>query len=198
MRSTSPSEPQAPSPAPAKASTEPPAAGDLAAVLGEERELWRGRMSWKRQAGHLVVWAVAAIVLVWVWTYFRQPGSGPWLGRIILLLILGSGAGVFVHSALVVYRIRYRLTTQRLFVDQGILGRTTDQTELYRVDDVRTHQGLFDRIFGVGDVELVAPSESTQPSLRLVGIADPAVVAEHVRTHSRALRMKRSLFVEQM
>jgi len=155
-------------------------------------------MSWKHQAGHLLVWAVVAIVLIWVWAHFRRPDSTPWFGRIVLLLILGSGAGLFARSALVVYRTRYRLTTQRLFIEQGILGKTTDQTELYRVDDVRTHQSFLDRIFGVGDVELIAPSETTQPTTRLVGIADPGVVAEHVRASSRALRMKRSLFVEQM
>lgn len=195
MSPTPPSEPNRPAGATDALSS---AAGDVAAVLGEERELWRGRMSWRHQVGHLVAWMVASIALVWAWLHFRQPEMGPWPSRVVLLLILGSGAGLLARSALVVYRVRYRLTTQRLFVHQGILSRTTDQTELYRVDDVRMRQALFDRLFGVGDVVLVAPSDSTQPCVRLAGIVDPTTVAEHIRTQSRALRMKRSLFVEQM
>ncbi len=174
------------------------AAGDLAGVLGEEKEVWRGRMSWKHVAGHWVLWAIAMILIVWLGVHFHQPDSSPWLWRIVLLVILGSGAGLLVKSAMTVYSRRYRLTTQRLFIEIGILSRTTEQTELYRVDDVRTHQGPFDRILSVGDVEIMAPSEATQPTIRLVGVADPAAVAEHVRQHSRAIRMKRSLFVEQM
>jgi len=197
MNATPPPAPQR-TPAATKNVPAPTAGSDLTAALGEERELWRGRMSWKHQAGHLLVWTAAAIVLIWVWAHFHQPDSSPWFGRVVLLLILGSGAGLFARSALTVYRTRYRLTTQRLFIEQGILGKTIDQTELYRVDDVRTHQSFLDRIFGVGDVELLATSESTQPALRLVGIADPNLGAEHVRANSRALRMKRSLFGEQM
>lgn len=165
--------------------------------LGEEHDVWRGRMSWKHLTGHWILWGAAAVLLCWLWWHFRTPESTPWFGRIVALLVLGAAAGLYVKSAITVHWKRYRLTTQRLFIETGILGRTTDQTELFRVDDVRIHQGPFDRLFGIGDVELVAPSDSTQASVRVVGIMNPSEVAEHIRRHSRELRMRRSIFLEQ-
>ncbi len=184
--------------APTVDATRPASSAGEGAGLGEEREVWRGRMSWKNLAGQWFLWGAGTLLLIWLWWRLRTPDSGAWFGWLVLIVILGAAAAMFVRGALRVYGTHYRLTSQRLFIERGILSRTTDQTELYRVDDVRTHQSLLNRVFGVGDVELVAPSDPTQPSIRIVGIEGPAAVAEHVRTQSRALRMKRSLFVEQM
>lgn len=165
--------------------------------LGEELELWHGRTSWRNHARTWLLWAVVVVLLLWAWLHFRSQVEGAWLGKTVFLLILASGLGLFVPTAWQVYGTRYRLTNQRLFVGRGILGKTTDQTELIRVDDIRVHQTLLNRIFGVGDIELIS-TDPSEPSTRLVGVSGPAEIAEHVREHMRSLRMKRSLFVEHL
>jgi membrane protein YdbS with pleckstrin-like domain len=174
-----------------------PVGASAAGSLSEERELWRGRMSWKRHLGIGLGWLCVAVGLTWCWWRFHESVETPWLGRIVLLLILGSAGGLFARCAILVYGIRYRLTTQRLFIDRGILSRTRDQTELIRIDDVRIRQSLLDRIVGIGQVELIS-TDATQAAIQLLGIVEPHIVAEHVRNHTRALRAQRSLFVEQI
>jgi len=90
----------------------------------------------------------------------------------------------------------YRLTSERLFIEIGVLSRTVDQTELVRVDDVRVHQSLMDRVFGLGSVEVVS-TDATDRNVMIEGIADPDRVAEMVRENMRSLRRK-SLFVENL
>src|SRR5690606_25094406 len=110
-------DPQKPLPAEPKPAAQPPppatvgkdaATADIAAVLGEERELWRGRMSWKHFASHWVVWGVIVILLLWVWRHFCNPTSeSEWLGWTVFVLVFGSGLGLLARSALVVYGKRY-------------------------------------------------------------------------------------------
>jgi len=113
----------------------------------------------------------------------------------IWLLVAASGITLLVREALVVYGSRYRLTTQRLFYDQGILTRVTDQLELIRVDDVRLRQGIVDRIVDTGDVEVMG-TDATDTRLVLQAVSEPSVVAEHVRRHVRNARGRQTLFVE--
>jgi len=167
-----------PSPTAAAAATDP----------ASEQPVWQGRPSWKYYFWHWIIWLVASIVAVYVGS---QGGWLPWalLGSAILLAI------VLLIELIQVYSIRYRLTTQRLFFDRGILSRTTDQTELVRVDDVRVHRTLFDRIFGTGTIILTSTDQTDRtPTLR--GINDPLPVSEEIRRHTRQVRGKQTLFVE--
>lgn len=197
--STNPQPAAVPGPGtPSPAGTAPPAAAaSIAEVFGEEKEIWQGRSSWKDSFPLCLAWFAVAIVLLYVWWYFRQSVSGPWLFYLVAVVIVGSGLVVAGRIVLRVLGTRYRLTTQRLFIERGILSRTTDQTELIRIDDVRTRQSVWNRLFGLGDVELVS-TDATQPRLLIEGVADAHTVAEHIRNNTRAMRSKRSLFVEQV
>lgn len=189
-----------PKPPPPEAPPAPPPAPAPAAVadtgFGEETELWRGRRSWRSYGGSAVLWLIATIVVVWLWV--RLGGNGrAWVGTIAWFVILGSAVGVVARAAYGVMSRSYRLTSQRLFIADGLLSRTTDQTELIRVDDVRVHQSVWDRVFGVGRVEVVS-TDATQPNLHVDGIRDATQVAEHIRNNMRRLRGKRSLYVESL
>ncbi len=94
--------------------------------------------------------------------------------------------------------LRYWLTVDRLFIRRGVLRRTTDQTELIRVDDIRVHQGVIDRLFGTGNVEVDCESDVTDARLVLAGVDDPTHVAELVRTGMQNLRRARGMFIEKI
>lgn len=168
-------------------------AGDAHRDPAMEKEVWQGRPAWRAYYGTWALWLIASIVALVPGYKYLAPES---VWRTVLwLVIAGAAVAIFVREALVILGIHYRLTTQRLFINKGILTRTTDQLELVRVEDVRLRQGIIDRIVGTGDVEIVS-SDQTDNKLMLMSIASPDDVAEHVRRNVRGARGKGSLFVE--
>src|SRR5664279_2157316 len=55
----------------------------------------------------------------------------------------------------------YRVTTERLLTTNGVLTKTTDSLELYRVKDIRMTQPFHLRFFGLENVELTTSDESS-------------------------------------
>ena len=164
-----------------------------------EEDLWSGRMHWKHFAGRLILWGLACILIgvLLGWINSSQQWWGFWkTAGIILAIVLVSGAVMAVIIGIKVLGTRYRVTTQRLFVEKGILTKTVDQLELIRVDDVRMFQGILDRIFGLGTV-IVLTTDATHHEVKMVGIGEPVRVSEAIRQNMRALRRK-SLFVENL
>ena len=176
------------------------AAGDGAALDPEaEQELWAGRTHWKHYAGRLACWLacnVLVVVLLFQLAGYWEPMTGGHAFWVALGILLVSGAVVVGRVLLVILGVRYRLTSQRLFVERGILSRTVDQTELIRVDDVRLHKSLLNRVFGLGSVAIIS-TDATDREIVIAGIAEPERVAEAIRTRMRTLRRK-SLFIENL
>ncbi len=195
-------EPASPSTAPAGGKEESGSVaiggGDGASVdPAQEKNVWSGRTSWRHFLGSIMLWLVASIVVVFVSLRFKKP-EGTY-GAIFMwdaIIIVGLGLVVFVRMALKILNLKFRLTSQRLFIERGILSQTIDQTELIRVDDVRVHKSLTDRLLGLGSIE-VKSTDATDATLTIIGIDEPESVAESIRTHMRQLRRK-SLFVENL
>lgn len=158
-----------------------------------EKEVWRGRPAWKASAGVWALWLLGAIALIIL--VYKYVDQGSRLRDVAWGLIAAAAVVLFVRHALVVFSRQYRLTTQRLFIHRGILSRTTDQTELVRVEDVRLKQGLMDRILNTGNVEVIG-SDRTDENVVLESIDVPAEVAENIRRTVRAVRTKGTLFIE--
>jgi hypothetical protein len=147
----------------------------------DERTIWVGRTDWKYFfgtvfLGFIVVAGIWGLILG-LWRGTASYETAKWVGVVI------TGLAIL-------------LTGQRIFVERGVLSRTTDQTELIRVDDVRVKQSLWDRIFGLGSIEILS-TDTTHGSLIIQGVEKPHEIAEHIRGNMRKLRSK-SLFVEHL
>ncbi|MFQ5494635.1 MAG: PH domain-containing protein [Phycisphaerae bacterium] len=164
-----------------------------------ETAIWTGRTNWRHFIGRLLLWAAGNVggALVIFNIVGRIDGWGTWQA-------LGGTAGLMLVSALVVLGPiaitilgrRYRLTSQRLFIERGLLSQTIDQTELIRVDDVRIRKTFLDRLMGLGSVAILS-TDATDREIVIEGIAGPESVAEAIRTRMRTMRRK-SLFVENL
>ncbi|MGB3586147.1 MAG: PH domain-containing protein [Tunicatimonas sp.] len=87
---------------------------------------------------------------------------------------------------------RYTLTTERLVCEQGILHRTSDEVELYRIKDYTITASLLNRWLGLSDLILVT-SDQTHPTLVLRGIIDAHAVKELIRNQVEALRTQKGV-----
>jgi len=76
----------------------------------------------------------------------------------------------------------YTLTDQRLKFTRGVLTKTTEDLELYRVRDTKFQQNLWERMLGLGEIQLFTTDETTTV-VSLPYIRD----AEGVREKMRAL-----------
>jgi len=173
----------------------PVAAGVRGTALdpATEKPLREFRPAWRAFLGGWVIWAAATILLVWLWYKLGIEDSVWW--KVLFGLILVGAAVVFVRQALAVLGTRYRLTTQRLFIERGMVSRMTDQTELLRVDDVRVRQGVIDRVLNIGSVEIIS-SDATSKDLIIRGIDQAGAVAEDIRINTRRARSQRTLYVD--
>lgn len=75
---------------------------------------------------------------------------------------------------------RYKLTLRRIEVEHGVLSKSVDSLELWRVLDVRFNQSLFDRILGVARITVMS-TDQTSPELVLYGLPDARVLFERLR-----------------
>ena len=176
------------------------AGGDGAAVdPAQEKDQWSGRTSWKYFAGSLVLWFVLSIATLFVISGVAGESKARgflWQVQWDLGIITVMGLICLGRIAAFVYNHKYRLSNQRLWVQRGIFSQTIDQIELIRVDDLRMHKSLTDRLLGLGTIEVMS-TDATDKQLRIIGIADPETVAESIRNNMRQLR-KKSLFVENL
>jgi len=106
---------------------------------------------------------------------------------LILMVLVGSyliiRTVVLSVSVMQLRNTRYRLTNQRLVVEQGILSRTLDEIDLRTVDDSGFSQSPLERLQGIGTVWIVA-SDRTTPRLVLRGIPDPRALREKIRENA--------------
>ena len=83
----------------------------------------------------------------------------------------------------------YEVTDQRIKLKTGILNQEIDECELYRVRDYRVVKPFFQRIFGLGKIELVT-SDRSNSSINLNGIKNPENLYDLIRDNVEKIRRK--------
>lgn len=135
--------------------------------------------------------AAAAGVVVGV-ACFVIPGAA-----LFSPLALLPVAGVFLRSWLSRSSARYRLFSDRLELETGILGRKIENIDLFRVRDVGLRQGLVGRLADFGDVYIHSTDSST-PDVHLRGIDRPREFYDQLRSLVGQTRAQmRTMIVEE-
>ena len=83
----------------------------------------------------------------------------------------------------------YEVTNQRIKLKTGILNQEIDECELYRVRDYKVVKPFFQRIFGLGKIELVT-SDRSNSNINLNGIKDPENLYNLIRDNVEKIRRK--------
>jgi hypothetical protein len=88
--------------------------------------------------------------------------------------------------------LRYELTSQRLRIFQGMLGRSLHEVDLITVREAKMTQHLGERLVNIGDVILVTTSPE-HPEVRLEDVKNPMEVRELIRKAYMAEQKRRGL-----
>lgn len=89
---------------------------------------------------------------------------------------------------------RYSMSTDRLFLETGLLNTKQEEILLYRVRDISMRISLGQRIFGVGSV-IVYSSDKSMPILELKNIRQPRVIKEQLHQQVEKMKLERRMRV---
>lgn len=111
---------------------------------------------------------------------------------LITILTVGLALIVFWFRARAVH---YRITTQRVVIERGVLSKKLEQTDLYRVYDYVVERPLSQRMLGTGNLVLESADKST-PKIRIDGIkTDVVALYEQVRKATEVEKRRRGVRV---
>ena len=122
-----------------------------------------------------------------------RPALVPGLGSLILA-ILTLGLSVIVAW----FRTRgvhYKITSQRVVIEQGVFSKRMEQLDLYRVVDYVVERPFGQRIMGTGNIILEAMDKTT-PEIRITAIkTDVVSLYEKLRYATEQEKRKRGVRV---
>ena len=177
-------------PKPAGPPLTPAASSSVSAAPGAgmplEEELWRGHPSQLLNLNIYLFWMLvlgAAFVLV-----FALADSRFWalaIGGVIALVALAQCLWAYFHLR----SVEYVITTQRVRVISGLLGKNVQEIELFRVKDTAARQSFLLRLFGLGTITVLSGDEK-QPRLVLTGVPHALEMRERLRNETLALRQR--------
>ena len=106
-----------------------------------------------------------------------------WFSLCLLLIPIPLGIWKWLETR----STTYKLSELRLTFTRGIFTKTTEDLELYRVRDTKYEQNLFERMLGLGKIEVFTTDE-TSPTIKLAYIEGAEAVREKIRALVEARR----------
>ncbi len=89
-------------------------------------------------------------------------------------------------------RVRYELTTQRLRIYRGLIGRDIEEIDLIRVRDTKVKQHAAERAANIGDITILSTDQSN-PEIVLENVDNPIEAREIIRKTYLAEQERRGL-----
>jgi uncharacterized membrane protein YdbT with pleckstrin-like domain len=150
----------------------------------EEQVFFHGHPSWRSTLDFYLKGLVAAVI------------AGAVAGFVTAIVVGHVQTGWIVGAVLVVFavvlitgvigraRITYTITSERLTIQRGFLGREHQETRLERVQNVHSRQSILERLLRVGTIEFDTAG-GAEYDFAFKGVANPRQI---VRTVDEALR----------
>ena len=120
----------------------------------------------------------------------------------ILVAVLGYGLyflGLTVVALLIILwrwfenlAAKYEITEERLIIRRGIVSKSIDEIELYRIKDIKIDFSLINQLAGIGRLSIASSDETTRDGdLVIAGIDKAQERRETLRRLVDAARQKR-------
>lgn len=100
--------------------------------------------------------------------------------NIVIPVFIGIPALIALWKYLNVSSHQFKITTERIIEQSGVLNRRVHDIELYRVKDIQIEQSIVNRIFGLSKI-IVLSSDRTNPRLVMESIRRGLQVREDLR-----------------
>lgn len=140
------------------------------------------------------------------WLIGTLAGWGTILLAIAGLVLAALGYGLYflalvaVALAILAWKgvenlgVRYEVTDQRLIIRRGIVAKSIDEIELFRIKDIRCDYTLINQLAGTGRIHLASSDETTRNGdLVIAGVQRVQERRETLRRLVDAARQKRQV-----
>ena len=107
----------------------------------------------------------------------------------ILYVLLVIPVGYAFGKYLQIKAVKLKITDQRIIVSEGVMNKTTNETELYRVRDSLIEEPFLYRMFGLGNV-IIYTTDEADATLRFHAYKKPHWIKDQVRNYSEICRKK--------
>lgn len=158
-----------------------------------DETLWRGNTSQWKNFGFFIVQTLAAAVVLVIFTAAWHSAS-PEIKRFAPLILALLAVPIFMTLTryLQTKNQVYELTTERLKMSRGVLGKVSDSLELYRVKDWESRQPFLYRIVGVENIQLNT-SDASSPSLLIRAVPAKVGLGDKIRNQVEAIRAQKGV-----
>lgn len=120
-----------------------------------------------------------------------RPALVPSLG-VLGLSVVTLGIYLVVRWVQVL-GLHYRITTSRVVVETGVLGKKLEQLDLYRITDYQVERPLSQRMFGTGNIVLITVDKTNQRVEIRNLKTDVVALYEAIRKATEADRARRGV-----
>lgn len=162
-----------------------------------EKIVWRGTPS---QLANFKKYVMCALIFIlslsspMVWNVFFQPFYPQFKDIVInaskILFFLPIILSIYYYLRTSTHR--YTITTERLNEEFGILSKSTDVLELFRIKDITFSQPLELRVFGLGNIILDTSDKST-PIVVIKAVENGDNLISSLRKHVDNMRTQKGV-----
>ena len=114
--------------------------------------------------------AVVAVVFFFV---EEIPG---WSSIVIVATFGPIVLSAYLHVRFTIYRV----TSERIEIETGWISRRINHVDLFRVKDIRLRVGIIDRIYGIGNIDVLS-SDVSDPAICIRGIPYPRPLYDRLK-----------------
>lgn len=111
-------------------------------------------------------------------------------GNNLILIALVLPVGYSLWKYLQIASTKLKITDERIILREGVLNKTTNETELYRVRDSSIEEPFFYRIFGCGNI-VIYTTDDADATLHLKAYRKPHWLKDQVRNYAEICRQKK-------
>jgi len=104
---------------------------------------------------------------------------------VLLIAAYGLGLVILLIWFLKVKNETLTITNMRVIKKEGILSKHTNELRIADVKNIKVSQGLFQRMFGTGTLEVASAATGTV-EVYITGVSAPQDLADMVRKHQAA------------
>ena len=160
--------------------------------LETEKDLFSGHPAMIYSVGQLLPFVVVIALAIGIGYAIESRGGSKDAVSYTVLGCLAACVIIFLYFYVKSRKIHYKITTQRIKLEWGVLSKVQESLELFRIDHFEFHKPLGMRLLGQSSLRLFS-SDAELEKFYIYGVPNLEALAETLRECQLRERTRRGL-----